>query len=229
MTKENFTSINVIVDESGSMGGLVKDTVGGFNKFLADQKDVPGDAVFTLCLFATKHNRPFDFVKLADVPDLTSRTYRPGGSTALLDAIGTTINHVGAKLSAMPEEERPSKVIFLIITDGEENASREFTKAQVASMISHQREVYSWEFVFMGANIDAIAEGSSLGIASHNAINYSASSAGTAKLYGDVSRSLRTYRSSKGPSKVDFFNQQPVDVDIINPVDQTVNKDSDKS
>ena len=227
MTKENFTSINVIIDESGSMGHLVQDTVGGFNKFLADQKEVPGDAVFTLCLFSTKHHYPFDFVKLADVPALTSRSYKPGGSTALLDAIGTTINSVGAKLSAMPEEERPSKVIFLIITDGEENASKEFTKAQVASMVSHQRDIYSWEFVFMGANIDAIAEGGSLGIASHNAINYSASAAGTARLYGDVSRSLRTYRSSKGPSKVDFFNQQPqVDVDIIDPVDQ--NK-SDKS
>ena len=229
MTKENFTSINVIVDESGSMGHLVKDTVGGFNKFLSDQKDVPGDAVFTLCLFSTKHNLPFDFVKLAHVPALTDKAYRPGGSTALLDAVGTTINHVGAKLSAMPEEERPSKVIFLIITDGEENASKEFTKEQVASMVSHQRDVYNWEFVFMGANIDAIAEGSSLGIASHNSINYRASSTGTAKLYGDVSKSLRTYRSSKGPSKVDFFNQQPVDVDIIDPVDQNKSNDSDKS
>lgn len=216
MTKENFTSINVIIDQSGSMGHLRSDTIGGFNTFLNEQKQVPGEAIFTLCLFNTEYNLPFNFVKLAAVPDLTSELYCPSGSTALLDAVGTTINQVGAKLAAMPEEERPSKVIFLIITDGEENSSNEFTKSQIKSMISHQQDVYKWDFIFMGANIDAVAEGDALGIAARNSINYSASAAGTKSLYNSVSRSLRSYRSSKGPGPVDFFNQPPV---VVTPSD----------
>jgi len=206
MTKENFTSINVIIDQSGSMGHLTHDTIGSFNTFLKDQKDTPGEAVFTLCTFNTDYRLVHDFVKLGGVPDLDNKTYRPHGGTALLDAMGNTINSVGAKLAAMPEEERPSKVIFLIITDGHENSSHAFTREQVKAMVEHQRDVYSWEFVFMGANIDAIAEGASLGISMQNSMNYDASAAGTQDLYSTVSRSVSSYRG--GTSKqVDFFNQ----------------------
>lgn len=206
MTKENFTSINVIIDKSGSMGHLTEDTIGSFNTFLADQKTVPGEAVFTLCTFNTDYNLVHDFVKLGSVPDLNSKVYRPNGGTALLDAMGTTINAVGAKLAAMPEDERPSKVIFLIITDGQENSSHTFEAAQVKAMVEHQRDTYKWEFVFMGANIDSIAEGQALGISMNNSMNYEASAAGTRSLYNTVSDSLRSYRSS-GDAQVDFFNQ----------------------
>jgi hypothetical protein len=207
MTKENFTSINVIIDESGSMGKLTLDTIGGFNKFLDDQKVVPGEAVFTLCTFSTDYRLVHDFMKISSVPSLDIRTYRPAGGTALLDAMGTTINSVGQKLAAMPEEERPSKVIFLIITDGEENSSKHFKKDQIASMVAHQREVYKWEFVFMGANIDAISTGASLGIARRNAVNYNATSKGTESIYGSMSDSMKSYRIGSAGPQVDFFNQ----------------------
>jgi uncharacterized protein YegL len=204
MTKPDFTSINVIIDRSGSMSGLATDTIGSFNKFLADQKVVPGEAAFSLCTFNHDYNLVHDFVKLASVPDLDSKTYAPAGNTALLDAMGTTIDSLGQKLAAMPEDERPSKVVFLIITDGEENSSHRYTKAQIKSKVEHQRSVYNWEFVFMGANIDAIAEGQALGVSMQNSMNYEATKGGTRKLYQATSDSLRSFRTSKSPTS-SFF------------------------
>src|ERR1700678_698168 len=147
--KDNFTSINVIIDASGSMQGLRNDTIGSFNTFLQEQKDVPGEAVFTLCTFNTTYHLVHDFVKLATVPNLDPKSYAPEGGTALLDAIGQTIDTVGAKLAAMPEEERASKVVVLIITDGEENMSRRYTPEQIKTMVKHQEDVYNWTFCFM--------------------------------------------------------------------------------
>lgn len=207
MTKQNFVSINAVIDRSGSMAGLVTDTIGGYNTFLKDQKEVEGEAQLTLCLFNNECTLIHDCMPLNVVPNLSSLTYSPNGGTALLDALGTTIDTVGAKLAAMPEEERPSKVIVLVITDGQENSSKKFTKDQIKAKIEHQRDVYSWEFVFMGANIDAVGEGTSLGISAANSVNYSASSVGTAKLFKSVSENMGTYRSVATSAKVDFFNQ----------------------
>ncbi len=206
MTKENFTSINVIIDASGSMSHLAHDTIGNFNSFLKEQKAFPGEAVFTLCTFNTDYHLAHDFVKIANVPDLDSVTYVPMGGTALLDAMGTTIDSVGKKLAAMPEEERPSKVIFLVITDGHENSSRRYSAEQIKSMVEHQKDVYSWEFVFMGANIDAIAAGTNLGISMQNTLNYVPTAAGTHQLYSTISSSMNAYRASNS-SRADFFNQ----------------------
>lgn len=207
MTKENFTSITVIADASGSMAGLTTDTIGGFNKFLADQQALPGEAVFSLCIFNHDYRLVHDCVKLAGVPALDSKVYSPSGNTALYDAVGTTIESVGAKLAAMPEEERPSKVIFLIITDGQENSSHRFTQSQIKSMITHQREKYSWEFVFMGANIDAVKEGSSIGVAAYNSVSYNATKGGTHQLYSSVSNNMSSLRSRVGAAsaQADFF------------------------
>lgn len=214
MTKENFASINVIIDQSGSMAGLTKDTIGSFNKFLAEQKDVPGEAAFTLCTFDSTHRLVHDFIKLGTAPDLNDKTYRPSGNTALLDAMGSTINHVGAKLAAMPEDERPSRVIFLVITDGEENASREFKKEQIKAMVEHQRDTYKWEFVFIGANIDAISAGTSYGFSAQNSVSYNATKGGTGQLYSSVSSNLRSYRISAAAANasgnLDFFGQTGV-------------------
>lgn len=206
MTKENFTSINVIIDASGSMSHLTHDTIGNFNTFLKEQKEFPGEAVFTLCTFNTDYHLTHDFVKIAGVPNLDSKAYVPQGGTALLDAMGTTIDSVGRKLAALPEAERPSKVIFLIITDGHENSSKRFDSAQIKAMVEHQKDVYSWEFVFMGANIDAIAAGTNLGISMHNTLNYSADSVGTRQLYKSISENMSSYRGSNS-SRADFFNQ----------------------
>jgi uncharacterized protein YegL len=231
MTKENFTSINVIIDKSGSMAGLAQDTIGSFNTFVKEQKDVPGEAAFTLCAFNHDYNLIHDFVKLTSVPDLDSKSYRPNGNTALLDALGTTINSVGQKLAAMPEDERPSKVIFLIITDGQENSSSKFSKEQIKSMVEHQRDAYKWEFVFVGANIDAFHDGQSYGVTGQNSVGYNATKGGTHQLYSSVSSNMRSYRMSSNEAYatasaggMGFFDQTgqtpttPVTVTPVTPV-----------
>lgn len=210
MTKENLTSLNVIIDRSGSMSGLRADTIGSFNSFLAEQKAFPGEALLTLCTFSDDYRLVHDFVKIASVPALDTTTYRTDGNTALLDAMGATIDEVGRKLAAMPEEERPSKVLFLIITDGQENHSRRYSAGKIKEMVEHQRSVYSWEFVFMGANIDSITTGTNLGISAQNTLNYAPTAAGTHRLYSTISSSTRAYRSSNSSIAPDFFNQSTV-------------------
>ena len=206
MTKENLTSINVIIDASGSMQDLTNDTIGSFNAFLEEQRAVPGEAMFTLCTFNTDYRLLHDCVILRNVPNLDPKAYHPNGGTALLDAMGVTMTTVGDKLAAMPEDERPSKVIFLVMTDGEENSSKRYTLPQIQAMVAHQREKYSWEFVFMGANIDAIQAGTSLSVSAANSMNYDFSPAGTRDVYKTASSNLRSYRL--GSSKqVDFFKQ----------------------
>jgi hypothetical protein len=223
MTKENFTSINVIMDASGSMQGLTTDTIGSFNTFLKEQKAVPGEAVFTLCRFNTDYSLLHDFVKLGGVPDLDTKSYCPSGGTALLDAMGATIESVGTKLAALDESERPSKVIFLIITDGHENSSHRFSAAKIKEMVDHQKEKYSWEFVFMGANIDAITAAANLGVDTRNSMNYVPSAAGTAQLYSTVSESMTNYRSSgNSASRGDFFAGSQ----NVNPTNQTITPSS---
>ena len=197
MTNQNLTAISVIIDESGSMHNLQADTQGGFNRFLADQKAVPGDAVFTLCTFNDDYRLVHDFVKIASVPDLSATSYKPQGSTALLDAMGETITELGKKLAAMKEEDRPSKVLVLVITDGQENASHRFKKAQIREMVKHQQDVYNWEFMFFGASLEQVAEGVSLGIDKQKSVSYTPTAAGTRSLYKSISNSTTTYRNSK--------------------------------
>lgn len=216
MTKENLTSINVIIDASGSMSNLTSNTIRNFNSFLKDQKAFPGEALFTLCTFNTHYSLVHDCKKISDVSELTTTTYVPKNGTALLDAMGTTIDNVGNKLAAMPEDERPSKVIFLIITDGHENSSHDYTSNEIKSMVEHQKSVYSWEFVFMGANIDAIATGATLGISTRNSVSYTASAAGTHKLYSTISESMSSYRGGSS-SRTDFFDNKSTPQVIITP------------
>jgi uncharacterized protein YegL len=194
--KDNFTSINVLIDASGSMRPLVKETIAGFNSFLKTQKDVVGEAVLNLWTFSNSRSTVYEFQKINDVPNLDETTYRIYGSTALLDALAMSIDDTGKHLASLKEEDRPSKVIFLVITDGEENASQEFSKEEVKAKVSHQTEKYNWEFIFMGANIDAIAEAESLGMATHNAINYRATPAGTSSIYNTLNESMTRYRST---------------------------------
>lgn len=210
--KENFTSINVVIDKSGSMSHLTADTIGGFNTFLADQKADSGTAALTLCLFNDNCDMVHVFKDLNEVEPLNEKTYRTSGYTALLDALGTVINDTGKKLSDMPEEERPSKVIVLVITDGQENCSREYSKEKIKEMIAHQEEKYNWSFVFMGANIDAVTEGAAIGISAQNSIQYSASAAGTGSLYANVSKGVRRARfeGSAMRSNQRFFTAEEV-------------------
>jgi uncharacterized protein YegL len=193
--KDNLTEIVFILDRSGSMRNLTNDTIGGFNAFIDQQKKEPGEAVLTTVLFDDQYEILHNGVNLKDVKELTGKEYFARGCTALLDAIGKTINTVGEQLNKTNEENKPSKVIFVITTDGFENASKEFTQPQIKEMIEHQTNKYNWQFMFLGANIDAVATASSYGISGQFASNYTASSIGTDSLYRSVSKSVASYRT----------------------------------
>jgi len=193
--KDNATDISVVLDRSGSMSVVKPDTIGGFNTFLKDQKAAPGEARLTLAQFDTEYEIVHDGKPIGDVPDLNDSTFVPRGNTALLDAIGRTINATGKRLSDMPEADRPAKVVFVIITDGQENSSREFTVGKVNEMISHQRNVYGWQFIFLGANQDAIATAAAYGIAKGSSLTYAANSVGTQALFASASSNVRTFRA----------------------------------
>lgn len=195
--RSDFTDISVVLDRSGSMASVATDTIGGFNTFLAEQKKQPGKATLTLAQFDDVYEVVHDGKPLAEVPELTSRTFVPRGSTALLDAIGNTINRTGKRLADMPDTERPGKVIVVILTDGFENASREFSKEKINEMIAHQRDKYQWEFVFIGANQDAIATAASYGIGAHSTMTYAANAVGTQHAFASVANLTSNYRAGR--------------------------------
>lgn len=192
----NLTEIVFILDQSGSMSSLRGDTIGGYNTYIEDQKKEPGEAYLTTVLFDDDYVLLHDHVNIHNVPPLTENDYRPSGCTALMDAIGRTINSVGQRLADTPEDERPSHVIFVITTDGYENASKEFNRAQVKQMIEHQQSKYSWQFLFLGAGIDAYAEAESIGIGGFHAMSVTANQIGTTNLYCSVSNASKTIRST---------------------------------
>ena len=193
--KENLTEIVFILDRSGSMSSLTTDTIGGFNSFIDTQKQEDGEAILTTILFDDQYEILHNGVDIKTVKPLTSKEYSARGMTALLDAIGKTINTVGERLNKTNEDDKPSKVIFVITTDGQENSSKEFTQSKVKEMIEHQTNNYSWQFMFLGANIDAVSTAQSFGISGQFASNYTANSVGTDSLYRSVSKSVASYRS----------------------------------
>ena len=181
-----LTEIVFILDRSGSMESMVEPAISGFNRLLREQQKVSGSARFTLVLFDDLYEIPVLSVPIIEVVELDTSTYVPRGSTALLDAIGRTIDDLGEKLAGTPEEDRPGQVIVAILTDGFENASTRHTWADVAARIRHQTEVYGWRFLFLGANQDAIATASQLGIGAADSSNF----AMDAHSYGAVKDAL---------------------------------------
>lgn len=194
--KENLTEIIFILDQSGSMYHLTSDTIGGYNSYIEDQKKEPGEAYLTTVLFDDRYILLHDHLNLRDVPPLTNNEYRPSGCTALMDAIGRTIDNVGKRLAETPEEERPSHVIFVITTDGYENASSDYTRARVKEMIEHQQSKYSWQFLFLGAGIDAYQEAASIGIGGIHTMSVTNDSVGTRNMYQSVTYASNAIRSS---------------------------------
>lgn len=176
--KKDSAEIVFILDRSGSMGSMAQEAISGFNAFLEDQKKLPGEARLTLVLFDHEYTLVYGGKDIKSAEPLCDHTYVPRGCTALLDSIGRTIDDVGKRLNEMAEEERPGKVLVAILTDGLENASSDFTKAKISEMISHQREKYAWEFVFLAANQDAISEAAKIGINANLSMNYCCDSAG---------------------------------------------------
>ena len=197
--------IAIVLDRSGSMQEVKEATIQGFNVFLGKQKEAPGDCRLSLAQFDHEYEIVQDGNVLADVPELTAATYVPRGTTALLDAIGRTITAVSSRLQGMVEGERPDKVLFVIITDGLENASKEFTREKVFEMIEHQRKQCNWEFVFLGAGQDAIASGASMGI--HTSANFKPTNEGTRSMYAAVTCGALAYRGGSKVSSLDFTPQ----------------------
>lgn len=186
--KENLTELIYILDMSGSMNPLKNDTIGGFNSMIEEQKNAPGEAYVTTVLFNHCYEVLHDHVNINEVEEMNESTYIPMGATAMNDAIGFTIDNIGKRLAETPEEERPSKVIVTIVTDGYENASKEYSLATVKEKITTQREVYNWMFVFLGANIDTMKTTEDLGIDARFAKTYTASGVGTQSVYKSVSK-----------------------------------------
>jgi len=194
--KDNFTRIAIVLDRSGSMESCKESTVAGFNEFMRRQRELPGEATIKLVQFDDQYETVFD-VNLKSCPELTQNTFVPRGSTALFDAQGITIVELGRELAALPEQERPSKVIVVTLTDGLENASKRYNLQQIGEMIREQRDKYSWDFVFLGANQDAIATAEAMSIPLPSAMSYSASKAGIAATMAAVSHYVGAARGGK--------------------------------
>lgn len=206
-----MTELVFILDRSGSMAGLEKDTIGGFNAMLEKQRKEPGDAVVSTVLFDTRVEVIHDRVALADVPDLTDLEYYVRGCTALLDAVGGAIHHIGNVHKYARREDVPGKTLFIITTDGMENASRRYTYDKVRRMIEHEKEKYGWEFLFLGANIDAAVEAKRFGIDESMAANYHCDEEGTALNYEVISEAITSVRTCAAPLSADW--KKKIDAD----------------
>ncbi len=187
--RADLTDITMVIDRSGSMASIQSDAEGGINTFIESQKSEPGEALLTLVQFDTEYEFVHKGVSIATVP---SFTLVPRGATALLDAVGRAINETGARLAAMDETQRPGLVVFVIVTDGQENSSKEYTREKIREMIQQQQSGYKWQFTFLAANQDAFAEGASLGIDQAGVANYAAANVGAA--YAVASKKMSRMR-----------------------------------
>ncbi len=192
-----FTEIVFIIDRSGSMAGLEEDTIGGFNSLIEKQKHEPGKALVSAVMFEDDCDVVLDRVPLNKVRPLTRRDYTPGGCTALLDAVGGAIHHIGNLHKYADEKDRPDKTLVVIITDGMENASRRYDFRRVRHMIERQQKRYRWEFLFLGANMDAVATAASYGIDAHHSVTYQNDRIGTNMNYEAVCAAVTHVRSAK--------------------------------
>ena len=195
--KKELTEIVFILDRSGSMSGLESDTIGGYNAMLGKQKVAPGQAIVSTVLFDDRCEVLHDRLDIKTVVPMTDKEYFVRGCTALLDAIGGAIHHIGNIHKYARQEDRPEKTLFIITTDGMENASRRYNYDRVKMMIERQKEKYSWEFIFLGANIDAVEVADRFGIGADRAANYHADSKGTQLNYEVVSEAICSLRASK--------------------------------
>ncbi len=202
--KKNLTELVFILDRSGSMAGLESDTIGGFNAMLQKQKAQAGEAYVSTVLFDNESQVIHDRVNIKSVAPLSEKEYYVRGCTALLDAVGGAIHHIGNVHKYAREEDRPEKTLFVITTDGMENASRKYTYDKVKAMIEKQQSKYGWEFLFLGANIDAAREAARFGIREDMAANYHADSKGTGVIYETVNEAVCHVRSCAAPLSADW-------------------------
>ena len=208
--KKNLTEIVFILDRSGSMAGLEDDTIGGFNAMIQKQQSEEGEAYVSTVLFDNYTEVIHDRSDIRKIQPMTRKDYYVRGCTALLDAVGKSIRHIGNVHKYARAEDRPEKTLFVITTDGMENASRKYSYDRLKTMIERQKEKFGWEFIFLGANIDAAKEAARFGISEDRAANYHADSKGTAVIYEAVSEAVCSVRASK-PMSADW--KRKVDAD----------------
>ena len=206
VNKNGITELVFILDRSGSMRGLEKDTIGGFNSMIEKQKKQEGECYVSTVLFDNESEVVHDRVKLSEIEPMTEDDYYVRGCTALIDAIGGAIHHIGNIHKYARREDVPEHTMFIITTDGMENASHRYTSDKVKQMIKRQKEKFGWEFLFIGANIDAVETASRYGISSDRAVNYNADSKGTEILYNTVSASICQMRTN-APLNADWSDE----------------------
>lgn len=204
--KKNLTELVFILDKSGSMAGLEADTIGGFNAMIERQRQDQGEALVSTVLFSNRSTVIHDRVNLRKIEPLTERQYFVGGSTALIDAIGSAIHHIGNVHKYAREEDRPEHTIFVITTDGMENASHAYSSDEVKAMVQRQKEKYGWEFLFLGANIDAVETAAHFGIGEDRAVTFHNDSEGQALNYAEVSIAVSQVRAN-APLSRDWKNR----------------------
>ena len=214
--KNNMTELVFILDRSGSMSGLESDTIGGFNSLIEKQRRQEGECYVSVVLFDNESEVLYDRVKLSEVGEMTAEDYTVRGCTALIDAIGGAIHHIGNIHKYARKEDVPEHTMFVITTDGMENASYRYSSDRVKKMVERQKEKYGWEFLFIGANIDSVETAGRFGIGADRAVNYHADSKGTSVLFEAVSRSIGSMRSGAaldeswcGSINEDFRSRQP--------------------
>ncbi|MBQ6026889.1 MAG: VWA domain-containing protein [Lachnospiraceae bacterium] len=215
--KKGLTEIVFILDRSGSMGGLERDTIGGYNSMLERQKKEEGEAVLSTVLFDDKIEVLHDRKDLYDVKPITNSDYYVRGCTALLDAVGGTIHHIGNVHKNMPADQRPEKTLFIITTDGMENASKEYTYSKVKKLVEEKKKKYHWEFVFLGANIDAVEVAGRFGVAKNRAVRYECDSAGTELNFKVMSKMVSC--AKKARSAIEMEEMMDCD-DMLAPIQE---------
>ncbi|MDD6040702.1 MAG: VWA domain-containing protein [Clostridia bacterium] len=206
--KKNLTELVFILDRSGSMSGLEKDTIGGFNAMIEKQKRAEGEAYVSTVLFSNDSTVIHDRVDVQKIMPMTEHDYYVGGCTALLDAIGKAIHHIGNVHRYAREEDRPEKTVFVITTDGMENASHRYTSDEIKQKIERQKQKYGWEFLFLGANIDAVETARHYGISEDRAVTYRSDSEGTRLNYEVVGEAVANMRCAPNRAMADDWKER---------------------
>ena len=219
--KKGLTEVVFILDRSGSMSGLEADTIGGYNSMLAKQKKEEGEAILSTVLFDDKCEVLHDRIPVGKIEPLTDEEYYVRGCTALLDAVGGAIEHIGKIHKSMPEDERPEKTLFIITTDGMENASRRYDYAKVKKMVEKKKKKHGWEFIFMGANIDAVEVAGRFGVAKNRAVRYECDGAGTQINFDVMSKMVSCARKS---ATVEMMEEALDDEELMAPIEEHYKK-----
>lgn len=220
---QNYTDITVVLDKSGSMSKIKNDMMGGFNEFLAKQQEIDGKCTISMVQFSTFRDIKYTAMDVREAPKLDHRNYSVNGGTALIDAMVDTIDETGHRLAMLPVKERPDRVLFVVVTDGEENASSRFQRQQLLDRINHQKTVYKWDFVYLGANQDSIQEASKYGFSYGSTMDYRSTKLGTRNVWAAAATYTASTRNLGANDATPEFSlsDRTAAMDPANPTDTT--------